>query len=226
MARVTSTGRCAFCEATISKSGMTRHLAACRQRPADPPASGGSRGRASRLLHLVVSARYDPMFWMHLEVSSYATLDDLDAFLRDTWLECCGHLSAFRLGGRSFSADPVDGMWGTEDEPTTIKLGKLLSPGQTLAYEYDFGSTTELVIRVVGERPARPTQPIAVLARNDQPEIACISCERPATLLCSECNLEGDAWLCDRCASSHECGEEMLLPVVNSPRMGVCGYSG
>ena len=24
----------------------------------------------------------------------------------------------------------------------------------------------------------------------------------------------------------HECGAEVLLPVVNSPRVGVCGYSG
>ena len=163
---------------------------------------------------------------MHLEASSEAMLDDLDGFLRETWLECCGHLSAFRLGERSFSASPMDGMWGIQDEPTSTKIGKLLSPGQTLAYEYDFGSTTELMIRVVAERPGQPTQPITVLARNDLPEIKCVACERTATSLCSECSYEDDAWLCDACAATHECGEEMLLPVVNSPRMGVCGYSG
>ena len=25
---------------------------------------------------------------------------------------------------------------------------------------------------------------------------------------------------------NHDCGEEAILPVVNSPRMGVCGYTG
>jgi hypothetical protein len=35
-----------------------------------------------------------------------------------------------------------------------------------------------------------------------------------------------EGWLCDECAVGHECGEEMLLPVVNSPRVGVCGYVG
>ncbi len=38
---------------------------------------------------------------------------------------------------------------------------------------------------------------------------------------------QGDAgWLCDSCAEDHKCGEDMLLPVVNSPRTGVCGYTG
>jgi len=33
-------------------------------------------------------------------------------------------------------------------------------------------------------------------------------------------------WLCDECAPKHKCGEDMLLPVVNSPRVGKCGYTG
>ena len=37
---------------------------------------------------------------------------------------------------------------------------------------------------------------------------------------------EGGRWLCEDCAKTHECGEEMLLPVCNSPRLGVCGYCG
>ena len=225
MARVMSIGRCIFCDASIGKSAMTRHLTACKQRPDDPaPPPGGSQ--QPRIFHLVVSGRRAPSYWMHLEAASEARLDDLDGFLRSTWLECCGHLSAFQLGDRSFSASPQDDVWGTTDESTAVKLGKLLRKDQTLTYDYDFGSTTELVIRVVGERSGRAGQPIRVLARNDAPEIPCVSCERPATTLCSACSFDGDAAVCDECASGHECGEEMLMPVVNSPRMGVCGYSG
>ena len=52
-------------------------------------------------------------------------------------------------------------------------------------------------------------------------------CAEPAVQLCAECDAdEGVAFLCNACAAQHECGEEMLRPVVNSPRMGVCGYSG
>jgi hypothetical protein len=39
---------------------------------------------------------------MHLEVPADATLTDLDEFLRETWVECCEHLSAFRIAGVSY----------------------------------------------------------------------------------------------------------------------------
>ena len=63
---------------------------------------------------------------------------------------------------------------------------------------------------------------IKVLARNEPPVIPCTVCQKPATQLCQECDCDGGAGLCDRCASKHECGEEMLVPLVNSPRAGVC----
>jgi hypothetical protein len=36
---------------------------------------------------------------------------------------------------------------------------------------------------------------------------------------CSQWIYEGTGWLCHACAPEHEGGEEMLLPVVNSPRV-------
>jgi len=32
--------------------------------------------------------------------------------------------------------------------------------------------------------------------------------------------------LCDECAKQHACGMDMLLDVVDSPRVGECGYTG
>ena len=48
----------------------------------------------------------------------------------------------------------------------------------------------------------------------------------PATNICCHCIYDGDGWLCDACLDKHECGEEMFLPVVNSPRVGVCAFEG
>src|SRR5260370_19281758 len=45
---------------------------------------------------------------MHLELPANATLADLDDFLRDTWLECCGHLSEFTIKDVSYSSVPED----------------------------------------------------------------------------------------------------------------------
>ena len=83
---------------------MTRHLASCEQRT---PMQGeiGSRQKAkkSKAFHLLVEGYRLPMYWMHLEVASGTTLATLDHFLRATWLECCGHLSAFEIGGVRYS---------------------------------------------------------------------------------------------------------------------------
>jgi hypothetical protein len=106
-------------------------------------------------------------------------------------------------------------------------LEDVLHPGQRYSYEYDFGSTTELVIKAISEHETRvEEEPIQVLARNTVPWLTCDVCEKPATSMCSECLYEDKGYLCDTCAKVHSCGEEMLLPVVNSPRAGVCGYTG
>jgi hypothetical protein len=58
------------------------------------------------------------------------------------------------------------------------------------------------------------------------PQVWCDICGQPATEICSQCIFDDKGWLCDEHAESHECGEEMLLPVVNSPRVGMCAYAG
>jgi hypothetical protein len=96
-------------------------------------------------------------------------------------------------------------------------------------YEYDYGSTTDLVLRTVADWEGKTGRSaVTPLARNLPPEIFCDICGSPkrATRVCTECQWNGEGWLCGECAAKHECGEEMLLPVVNSPRTGVCGYTG
>ena len=116
-----------------------------------------------------------------------------------------------------------------EDESMDVRLGEALGPGRTFLHEYDFGSTTELKLRVLGEReeplPAR-TPAVTLLARNQPPEAVCDMCGEPATQICTECIYEEGGLLCAAHAGNHACGEEMLLPLVNSPRAGVCGYTG
>ena len=82
-----------------------------------------------------------------------------------------------------------------------------------------------IVIRVRIRKKRAPLKKIELLARNNMPDFRC-KCGKPATDVCTECLWEGNGFLCEKCAKSHECGEDMLLPVVNSPRMGMCGYTG
>ena len=229
MARQTTKGTCTFCHGEYSKSVMTRHLETCEQRAITEAKAGSKqKARPTTKLHVVVEGRDLPIYWMHLEVPASMTLSTLDQFLRNTWLECCGHLSAFEIAGERYSVDA--GMyndWDMGEKSMRVRLDKVLSPGQTCTYEYDFGTTTELKLKVISERQAvTKGNTIQMLARNVPPLILCEECGKPATEVCSQCIFDGTGWLCDDCAVEHECGEEMLLPVVNSPRVGMCAYTG
>ncbi len=148
---------------------------------------------------------------MHLRALGSARLRDLDTFLRDTWLECCGHRSAF------------------SDEEGDFDMGKrlndILIPGQKLIYEYDFGGRTDPLLIVVSEFEGSTIKgQVEILARNEAPQIKCHQCENPATTICVECLYDGQGWLCDDCVSEPGCDEERFLPLVKSPRAGVSGY--
>jgi hypothetical protein len=225
MTRRTSEGQCNLCGVTFSKSAMTRHLKSCKQKEQNSGKSSPSRNlRQAEIFHLMVEGRYAPDYWMHLEVPADATLEDLDSFLRRIWLECCGHMSAFMIEGKTYSVAP---MAEFDDESMETRLDDVLNPGMKFNYEYDFGSTTHLSMKVVSQEQKQiKDEFITVLARNEPPSIHCMSCGKMAAQVCTECLWSGEGWLCDECAAEHKCGEEMLLPVVNSPRVGVCGYTG
>lgn len=224
MSRQASKGTCQFCHVAFGKAAMTRHLATCTARASAEAAISGKAAKASKLVHLLVEGREEPRYWMHLEVPAEATLTTLDKFLRDIWLECCGHLSQFEIAGITYASSP-DPQFG--DQSMRKQLGAILSPGMQFSHEYDFGTTTELRLKVIEEREGiAKGKSVHMLARNEPPLIACDVCGKPATEVCAECVYDTGGWLCETCAEEHECGEEMLLPVVNSPRVGMCGYTG
>jgi len=224
MTRQMSEGKCALCSNTFSKGTMAKHLKSCIQKNAIMVQSGSHGSQKAEIIHLVVEGRDLPEYWMHFEAPANMRLKGLDAFLRRTWLECCGHLSAFTIEGRRYMSDP-DEDFG--DEGMDATLGDLLSVGTKFYHEYDFGTTTELTLKAVSRRRGRTRgKSIWLLARNNPPQIKCGLCGETATKVCSQCDYSDRSWLCDKCAGEHECGEEMLLPVANSPRVGMCGYTG
>lgn len=205
-------GRCTLCGEIFSKKKMEEHLASCRM--------AGPEVSERKVFLIRVEGRYFRDYWMYIEASSDAKLVDIDKFLRDTWLECCGHLSAFDIDGETYISNNERGEKGMY-----AHLEEVLYQGQEFSYQYDFGTTTDLALDVVSEdRGEAGRQPVRLLARNEPPLIYCQSCGKDAAWVCAQCIYEGEGWLCQECAREHGCGEEMLLPVVNSPRVGMCGY--
>lgn len=170
---------------------------------------------------------YQPQYWIVLLVKKNATLKAIDAALRDIWLECCGHLSAFTIYGEDYASSP-DVEFGGKSMNT--RLGNLFSVGLSGNYIYDYGDSTYLTFKVLDLVPFSPKgrKSVELVARNDPPDIRCSVCGEPATEICLECLYEEseNPFFCDDCFEKHECDEEMSLPVVNSPRMGQCAYTG
>jgi hypothetical protein len=187
-------GPCSICGAELKKASAAKHLATCL---------AATPGAMEYVIVKVVGAGLgDVDYWLFTAVPADASLKDLDGFLRQTWLECCGHMSAFR---------------------------EKRIEGAKLVHEYDFGSTTELEVTFAGKVIAGKLSgrsKIKLLVRNNMPEIACDVCGKTAKQICTDCIYDDNGLLCDKCAESHACGTEYLLPVVNSPRCGVCAYEG
>lgn len=224
MSRKASAGKCHLCGGTFGKSAMTKHLKACGEKEGSERPSSAKSSRKKDVFHLVVEGRYLPEYWMHIELPADAQLAVLDDFLRHTWLECCGHLSMFSIGDKRYSEEEIVDF---DDETMDTRLGEVLRPGMKFYHEYDFGSTTHLVLKVVSQEQKQfKGKAVQILARNEPPEIPCVSCGKSAAQVCTECGCSDEGYLCDKCAAEHECGQEMLLPLVNSPRAGVCGYTG
>lgn len=206
----TMKGDCYICGMIFSKTAMKNHI--LKQHAG----AGASAGTPCRLLK--VEGAYAKDYWLYLEIPDSSTLKTLDEFLRRIWLECCGHLSAYRLPGREY-----------EEIPMNRKISDFVT-GDKLVHEYDFGSTTECLITVMGETVRTgKKRGVHLLARNIPPQFTCRNCGKPATWIDTESMYEDeDPFLCDACAHGDDemVDEEMLLPVTNSPRMGVCGYCG
>jgi hypothetical protein len=218
--RKQSRGQCIFCEREMTRGGLAKHLKSCSQRQAAIDAADQRPGEDQDLYHLQAQDTWGGDFWLHLEMKGSATLQDLDRYLRTIWLECCGHLSQFSIGG-----------WSGDEIPKGTSIERVFKPGVELTHIYDFGTSSVTLIRAIAVREGKPltTHPITLMARNSSPEVCCMECDQPASWVCMECFYELDepGTLCDRHAEVHPHADYGgPMPLVNSPRVGMCGYAG
>ncbi len=203
MANKTTDGNCFVCGETLGKVKMKNHI----MKEHTPDA-------LEEPCYLIkVEGRHNNNYWLFIEVSKTATFSNLDGFMRDIWLECCGHLSAF---SNEYN----------DEIPMIKSIGSVLNVNSKFYHEYDFGSTTETMYTVVKEytRPKTKEQ-VRLLARNVPIELKCSECRQPASFICQECMYDCEnPCFCDTCIGSHECDENMYIVITNSPRCGECAY--
>ena len=218
--RKQSRGSCNFCGREMTKGGLARHFSSCSKYREVVEGANKKAGKNQKVYHLQIQDAWKNDFWLHLEMKSSARLADLDDYLRHIWLECCGHMSQFSEGG-----------WSGHEIPMNTQTRQVFKKGMELTHIYDFGTSSETLVKVVGERDGKPLtrRPIFLMARNKPFEVACMECEQDASWVCMECIYEYDrpGFLCDQHAEDHphdNYGRPIRL--INSPRLGMCGYNG
>ncbi len=113
-----------------------------------------------------------------------------------------------------------------EDCSMEVPLERVLKVGQKFSYIYDYGSSTYINLRVIGEREGivqEQDDTVQLLAQNTAPTFSCTVCGKPATRVAVgyyTASIANNA-LCTECANKQDEEEGGTLPIINSPRVGV-----
>lgn len=244
-------GQCPYCEKSYAKRGISRHLISHLTEKAE----GNKKGK-SFLIEVKPHPKYwrDNPYFLSLWVDGRIVMGDLDDFLQAIWLDCCGHMSEFSDPSKygpsfdwqndmtnmiSFMEKVLEGRMSQRDMKQGPDLGeigddqkaaKILKKGLKLDYVYDMGDSTYLQISVIEEFDCQADERIVLLSRNEIPLFNCEKCNTNpgVAILMGEVEF---GILCKACFEQElekdpELDDEGYLPMVNSPRMGVCGYVG
>jgi hypothetical protein len=213
-----SRGKCGFCGREMARAGMLKHLATCAARQHAIGEADTRQGAFESIFHLQVKDAWGGDYWLNLEMPGSAALKDLDRYLRAIWLECCGHLSRFSVG-----------RWNGEI-PMKPRIDRVFTAGTELTHIYDFGTSSETLIKGIDVRKGKAltARPVYLMVRNDPPQSECVECGEPAKWLCDQCIMEDEesGLLCDEHVKTHPHEDYAPTLIVNSPRMGMCGYDG
>ena len=144
-------GKCELCGNEVTRGTALQHLVECA------PAHDVSSAAPQAVVALQATSPELPLYWIDFEAKAEAKLEAIDAFLRRVWLECCGHLSVFRIDvvdyfSRGYEFGLTGGFGGEAIERSmNVKLRDAMPfSGRGFEYEYDFGSTTGLQLGVTG----------------------------------------------------------------------------
>lgn len=218
--KIKTKGKCPKCGKMYAAAQAGSHLLSCVLHTSTQHSQPMTEGYLIRISGEELPSTY----WIFATIPKNGSLKLLDTFLRDTWLECCGHLSEFTINGRSYFSRTESGY---PSQSMKKQIGQLLSLGSICEYRYDMGSSTYLLIQVIAEIQDCPQKKVTLLMQNESPDFSCESCKKTATLICAQCLNK----MCLPCSKRHSCvvkerEDYMLMTLVNSPRTGVCGYEG
>src|SRR6266849_5946883 len=156
-----SKGICNFCKGEFEKAKMTQHLKYCKQRGAETAEEEEEEEfNVDELLETFPPESLNMLPKNFLsELKKFESIDDLVTYLKEK-------LNSMPKRGvphsqeewneyraRYFQAQILEALLEmVEDRSLDALLEKVLKVGQKFSYEYDFGSSTDLTLKVLSER--------------------------------------------------------------------------
>lgn len=215
---------CSYCKEEVSQKNALDHFLSCQRR--EQLFEKMKQKLVNQWFYIRVQSS---PYWIDVIIPKQSMLDDLDHYLRCIWLECCGHLSHFRIQELEYERFQSED-WLIEGEELSlgmdINLKKVLDLGSKFSHFYDYGSTTELQLEVLKELQFPVKKSTLLCARNKPPVFECSVCKKTASKICGIFQNHS----CEKCVKlsfkNSCCSEDTFLPLLNSPRTGVCGYDG
>ncbi|MCE5219832.1 MAG: SEC-C domain-containing protein [Clostridium sp.] len=204
--------KCYYCNKELTERTIKRHMKTCSEMKKIIDEKGINDKEKRNQFIIAIKPKYaGNEYCIYLSIDGTLGLIYIDQFIRDIWVECCGHLSGFRIKGKFY-----------QEYSMNAKLNDILNIDEKFEYEYDFGSTTHLILEVVDiiQVPSSFSQ-IEIIARNNEIKHECEICGAEAKYF----SYEKDEWECESCIDKDD---DMIskFDYCNSPRDGVCGYDG
>lgn len=134
----------------------------------------------------------------------------------------------FEIDGTAYEIHPNDMF--VRNKSMNYRIRDVLKEKMVFKHEYDYGTTPTLWLTVTaaGVPLPVPTNNVTAIAVHDKVRFNCDLCGKEATVVCGNCTIyQLGSMLCDNCVRKHECvpgDEEYLLNLVQSPRVGDCGF--
>lgn len=157
-------GKCYYCSKELTERTVKRHMKNCIEMKKAIQDEFETEKKKRKQFMISLKDKYDTStYCIYVSIDASLQLYHIDKFIRDVWVECCGHLSMFKIGQKKYF-DNSDGNYAMN-----VKLKDILHTGQKFEYEYDFGSTTYLNLEVVDEiEVSRNHSQIEIIARNNE----------------------------------------------------------
>lgn len=229
-------GLCKYCGKKLERGEMLEHLAECKKRNSK---IYDTKRKEEGFFDILITSKTNKNYWMIIEVSEKIMLKELDTFLREIWLGNDDCLSTFEIENVKYNYIPGGNVLFCEPEQSMYHAVRNILPiGKTFDYIYDENYPTEVELKVIRHRIGlrHEEEDLVLLSRNISPKIMCDECKKNEADWVSSVNyfLDREKFWCDKCKEKILLDIEIdnfeyienILPVCNSPRMGINDYEG